>query len=78
MPRNRNVGVSVRSVSTIMASHMASKKTPVNWKELVDVVEKERNDFLSKDVAATIRSILMRDKRFVRTSLGMYYLRETS
>jgi len=72
MPRNKNVGVSIPPVGTIIANYIANKKTSVSWKELVEAVKKERSDLLSKDVGATIRSMLSRDKRFVKTSKGMY------
>jgi len=78
MPRNKNVGVSIPSVGTIIVNYIANKKTPVSWKELVEAVKKERSDLLSKDVGATIRSMLSRAKRFVRTSVGMYDVKKES
>lgn len=78
MPRNKNVGVSIPSIGTIIVNYIANKKPPVSWKELVEPVKKERSDLLSKDVGATIRSILSRDKRFVRTSVGMYDVKKES
>ncbi len=78
MPYNKNVGVSIPSVGTIIANYIANKKTPVSCKELAEVAKKERSDLLSKDVGATIRSILLRDKRFVRTSVGMYDVKKES
>jgi len=78
MPHNKNVGVSIPSVGTIMVYYIATKKTPVSWKELVEAVKKERSDLLSKDVGATIRSMLSRDKHFVRTSVGMYDIKKES
>lgn len=72
MPRNKNIGKSIPTVSAIMVKYIAKEKRPVSWKELAETVQRERNDLLSKNIGATVRSILFRDKHFVRTSRGMY------
>lgn len=72
MPRNKNVGKTIPTVSTIMVKYIAAKERPVSWKELAEIVQRERNDLLSKNIGATVRSILLGDKHFVRTSKGMY------
>lgn len=72
MPRNKNIDKSIPTVSAIMVKYIAKEKRPVSWKELAETVQRERNDLLSKNIGATVRSILFRDKHFVRTSRGMY------
>ena len=72
MPRNKSVGVERPPVPSLIEEYIIQQKQPVSWKDLVQVVQRSRPDLLSKDKGATIRSILSRDKRFVRTSRGMY------
>jgi len=76
MPRNKNVGKSIPTVTAIMVEYIAKKKRPVSWKELAEMVQHERNDLLSKDIGATVRSTLLRDKHFVKHSRGMYDIKK--
>jgi len=73
MPHSREVGVRVPRVATVIIDHMAGKKEPVPLKEIIALVKSERSDLLSKDVGATVRSIIYRDKRFVKIAQGLYY-----
>ena len=72
MPHNKNVGVTIPTVPAIMEEYIAQQGQPVSCKELVEVVRRKRPDLLSKNTGATLRSILVRDKRFVRSSRGRY------
>ena len=76
MTRNKDVGKRVQSVSAIMATYITNKKHPVSWKELAEIVQQERGDLLSKDIGATVRSVLLRDKRFIKTSRGIYDIKK--
>ena len=76
MPRNKNVGKSIPTVSAIMVKYIAKEKRPVSLKELAETVQHERNDLLSKDIGATVRSILYRKKHFMKTSRGMYDIKK--
>jgi len=76
MTRNKNVGKSIPTVSAIMVKYIAKKKQPVSCKELAETVQHERNDLLSKNIGATVRSILLRDKHFVKTFKGMYDIKK--
>ena len=78
MPRNKNVGKTIPTVTTILVTYIAAKKRPVSSMELSEVAKRERDDLLSKDIGATVRSILLRDQHFVRTSRGMYDIKRGS
>ena len=64
------------TISTILREYIAHRKRPVSCKELVQHVTERRTDLRSRDLGATVRSVLQRGKQFVRTARGAYTLKE--
>lgn len=65
---------SIPSISTILREYIANKKEPVSYNELLEEVKKKRSDLKSRDLGATVRSVLQRGRGFVRTARGVYRL----
>ena len=64
------------TISSIIYEYIASKKEPASYNELVEQVRTRRSDLKSRDLGATVRSVLQRGNRFVKTAPGVYGLKE--
>jgi hypothetical protein len=65
---------SIPTISAILREYITNKKGPVSCNELLEEVKKRRSDLKSRDLGATVRSVLQRGTEFVRTAPGMYRL----
>ena len=64
------------TISSIIYEYIASKEEPASGRELAEQVKARRSDLKSRDLGATIRSILQRSKRFIRVARGVYDVRK--
>lgn len=64
----------IPTVRVVIVQHLKTQRQPVNCKALEDVVIKERPDLVSKNLGATIRSVIQRAPEISRPSLGLYSL----
>jgi hypothetical protein len=64
------------TISSIIYEYIASKKEPATYHELAAQVKARRSDLKSRDLGATVRSVLQRGNRFVKTAPGIYRLKE--
>ena len=64
------------TISSIIYEYIASKKGPVSYHELAEQVKTRRSDLKSRNLEATIRSVLQRGNQFVKTAPGVYGLKK--
>ncbi len=60
------------TIAEIMKEHITKQKRVCTTKQLTDLVKKKRPDLKSKDLSATIRSVLQKKVSFKRIGPGIY------
>ncbi len=66
----------IPTISSILSEYIANKEKPVSYNELLEQVKAKRSDLKSRDLGATVRTVLQRGSQFVRTAPGVYGLKE--
>ena len=64
----------IPTIRKVILQHLQTQQQPVNCKALEDVVIRKRPDLVSKNLGATIRSVLQRAPEISNPSLGRYSL----
>lgn len=68
------VKTGIPTIRAVILEYLRKQNEPINWKALEEVVRSERPDLASKDLGATIRSVLQRAPGISRANPGLYSL----
>jgi len=62
------------TISMIIADYIQEQQKPVHYSEVIKPILDRRGDLRSKNIAATVRSIIQRSPLFIKTDRGTYDL----
>ncbi len=69
-------GKTVPTIGDVIYKYIKEKKAPAKVKDFVEIVKEQRTDLRSKNLVATISSVLQRQNRFTKVAPGTYDLRK--
>lgn len=72
MRGGNNTGI--QTIREVIIQYLKTQKQPISQKELEDIVKSKRPDLISKNLGATIRSVLYRATELSKSGTGMVYL----